>query len=178
MADPQLEDYISLAQKLAWSFHKTTGLEFEEILSTAYLAFTYAKMSFDPTKGSFSTYLYYTIMSNVIDHCKQKHDPTHDGKPRDNANNKSNLWEAGFLLSELIDYRDPEKMYLFKEALNNMSNEAKSICSMVLDSPTDFIDNRPKLARGKVYRKLREVGWSWPKIWKGFKEIKLTLNEK
>ncbi len=169
------EDYINLMRKIAWSFHNTTGLPFEDLLSASFECFVHARKSYDPEKGAFSTYLYYTCRSSLINYCHSTYQMTeHHRQP-----STPFLWEASHLLSEQVDYQDPEKICILRETLQTMPEEAKMIAKMVLESPAEFLacGDRPKLSRGAVKDKLRSMGWPWSLIWKGFRDLKYTLSQ-
>lgn len=171
------EDYIGMMKRLAYSFHCTTGLPYEDLLSSAYLAFARCKKSYDPDKAAFSTYLYHVAKTEMVDFCHS----THHTEPEE-AKMKQQagpyLYETAMVLSHQTNNQDPEYLCMFKDNLKNMSKEAQQVCKMIFESPTEFlVQTKPKLSRGMVYRKLREKGWSWSKIWNSFNEIKSTLNE-
>jgi len=169
------EDYINWMRRIAWSFHRTTGLPFDELLSATYECFVHAKKSYNPEKSSFSSYLYISARYRLINWCHAAY--------RLNEYNRQPatpfLWEASHLLSEHIDYQNPETLSIVRETLQAMPKEAKMIAKMVLESPAEFLScgDRPKLARGLVKDKLRKMGWTWADIWKGFKDLKYGLSQ-
>lgn len=169
------EDYLDAMRKIAWSFHRTTGLPFEDLLSATYECFVRATKSYNPEKSQFTTYLHIACRNNLINYCHSAYQMTEHNR----APNTPFLWEASHLLSEQVDYRDPEKICIMRETLRTLPEEAKMIAKMVLESPSDFLacGDRPKLARGAVKDKLREMGWSWSKIWQGFKDLKYVLSQ-
>ena len=84
------------------------------------------------------------------------------------------------LLEELTNSETPERIYSFHESIENMSEDAKTIVSIVFESPIEFAklanSRSPKAARSEILRRLREEEeWGWPRCWKSFKEIRLTL---
>lgn len=160
---PPIEKYLELIYKLSWSFHKTTGVPFEDLVSTAQIAFYEHHKYYNCEKSDYVTHLYLAVMSELSEFVTTSNN-TVEGMPH-------------LPFAETIDRRDPEKVCLFKDRLQQLSSEAQEICCLILNSPGDFIDSRPKIARGFVYKKLRQLGWSWPKIWNSFREIKTALNE-
>jgi DNA-directed RNA polymerase specialized sigma24 family protein len=176
--EPRAEDYIGMMKRLAYSFHSTTGLPFDELLSSAFLAFAHCRQTYDPNKAAFSTYLYHAAKTRMIDFCHSAYhinleDPNMKRQP-----SSPYLYEAAMALSHQTNHQDPEYLCMFKDSLKNMSEEAQQVCEMIFESPAEFLaQSKPKLSRGVVYRKLREKGWSWSKIWNSFREIKSTLNE-
>lgn len=59
----------NLIYNRAWSFHRTTGIELEELIAEATLAYLIAKQNYDKNKGaSFITYAYKCINSALIEY--------------------------------------------------------------------------------------------------------------
>lgn len=173
----KFEDYKNMLCKLAWSFNRTTGLPFEDLLSSAYLAFSHSLKTYDPDKGRFSTYLYHTTRTRLVDHCNaayywKDNEKYHQPQAPD-------LLEAQLKLNpEHLNFQDPESATIFKDSLENLSAETQEICKMIFESPQEFLVlNAPKLSRGRVKDALREMGWTWAQIWKSFREIKTALSQ-
>ena len=80
-----IDDYINLLRERAWSFHKTTGLEYGELLSEAYIAYHNALQRYRRRRGAFSTLLYYTITSHLKNFHAKKYSfiPRSDKKVED-----------------------------------------------------------------------------------------------
>lgn len=173
----KFEDYKNMLYKLAWSFNKTTGLPFEDLISSAFLAYSHSLKTYDQDKGRFSTYLYHTARTRLIDHCNSAYYWREDmSRHQPQA---PDLFEAQLKLNpEELNYQDPESAIIFKDSLEHLSAEAQEICKMIFESPQEFLVlNKPKLSRGRVKDTLREMGWSWNQIWAGFREIKTALSQ-
>ncbi len=156
---------MKLIQKIAWSFHKTTGLPIDDLIGEASLAYAENLPAFDPEKAKITTYMYNRIRCHLIDYCKDQRKKQH-----------------GNLLDDLEDGRveadtvtaSQEDRTLFKAALKDGSEEVKYLAWMIFQSPGEFLGYG---GRGRVKDKLREHGWTWSQIWKAFGEIKDLLNE-
>jgi len=66
------EDYIDVAFKLAWSFNKTTGIDVEELIGEALLAFSVALSSYRPSISEFSTWAYHSVINRLRYYCKKE----------------------------------------------------------------------------------------------------------
>lgn len=154
------EENINLIRKIAWSFHTTTGVDWEELFSEACLAFVLSIRSYNPKQGSLSTHLQTCITNHLIDFTRRYHDITPS---------------SDLIDEDVIDYQTSEVDTSFFYNFNSLSEEAKYICDMILSSPEEFLEESKKLARRHIIDKLRKEGWSWPKIWKSFREIKAAL---
>ncbi len=153
-------DNINLVRKVAWSFHKTTGVEWEELFSEACLAFVLSLRSYNPKKGKLSTHIQTCVTNQLINFTKQYH----------------NIIPSSDLLDEDTFYcQENVTITPFFETLSSLSEEAQYVCNMILSSPEEFLEESKKLARRHIIDKLRKKGWSWPKIWRCFREIKATL---
>jgi len=154
------EENINLIRKIAWSFHRTTGVEWDELFSEACLSFVIGLRSYNPKKGKLSTHLQKCITNHLIDFTRRYHD----------------IVPASDLIDEnALGYQTSEPDSSFFYNFNSLSEEAKYVCDMILSSPEEFLEESRKLARKHIIDKLRKEGWSWPKIWKSFREIKAAL---
>ena len=66
------EDYIGIAFGLAWSFNKTTGIDVEELIGEALLAFSVALSSYRPSISEFSTWTYHSVINRLRYYCKKE----------------------------------------------------------------------------------------------------------
>ncbi len=60
---PRYEDYKKLIYQKAWQYHQKTGIEFDELVGVANLAYAKALNKFDPDRGKFSTLLWHSIVN-------------------------------------------------------------------------------------------------------------------
>ena len=155
---------LNLIRKIAWSFHKTTGIEYDELFSEACLAYVREKQNHDPVKSEFSTFIWNICRNHLITYCQEQYREKHARIPED--------FEPGSKTTST------EETVFFLDTIENLSQEAQTICQMIFESPTEYLSlNRPKFARGYLKDKLRKMGWTWESIWDGFREIKNVLNE-
>ena len=73
----------------------------------------------------------------------------------------------------------PERAYLFKEAIELLSDDAKDIVRIIFDTPTELIEmamGREKgINRNNLTKYLRHQNWPLHVILDSFKEIKSVL---
>ena len=69
---PTHKKHLHLIQKMVWSFHKTTGLDWEELYSEATLQFLEAIQTYNPEKGKLSTWVTTRIRTRLITFCKKQ----------------------------------------------------------------------------------------------------------
>jgi len=150
---------INIARKIAWSFHRTTGVEFEELLSEACLAYCEAEVdpNYDPRKSAMTTFAYYKMHSHLKNYIKKQY---HDEQVNDRA--------------ELT----PEQEVEFKDTIESLTDEAKFVCEQILKSPHEFLsEGAPRKCQSKLKTYLRQSGFTWEQIRNSFKEIKNAINE-
>ena len=148
---------IKLIRKIAYSFHATTGLEYEELLGEATVAYYEARKMHEPEKGALSTWTW-TYMHNRLLYYLQ----TQARWERNNYKNPKtdSHWEDSHFLLEFMD---------------ELPEDSKLVCEMILDSPREFFGNTQKETMGQVEARLRELGWAWKNIRGCLKEIKKAL---
>jgi len=147
-----MEQYIKMIYKIAWSFHRTTGIEFEELVSEATLLAVEANRKFDPENGaSRSTFLYASVKNGLI------------GFTKNNVRHEN--------VDDVFIKQAPESVDFMME-LSDLSEAGKGIVAEVLQNKGKFEKNN-KI--GFVEEHMRSIGWKYQDIWDGIKEIKQVL---
>ena len=60
---PKIEDYLDLLRKIAWSFHTTTGVEYDELFGEACLCYCETIKKYDRSKGAVTTFVYQSTIN-------------------------------------------------------------------------------------------------------------------
>jgi RNA polymerase sigma factor (sigma-70 family) len=162
---------INLIRKTAWQFHRTTGIEFEELFSEACLGYTIALQSYQPGHSQLSTWATHIMKNQLISFCRKEQKYQQPLTEPNIPDDEETSWE------ENIPYTiHPEKQYIFKQWLYNLPNDLQLVCKMIFDAPEEFLANSPRASRGKIVKKLRERNWSWIRIWDSMRNMKNILN--
>lgn len=167
---------LNLIYKIVWSYVKTNpGLEFDDLASEAIISYLENEQKlysakYDSSRGKKSTYIWH-----VVDSCLKTLLNKHTTK-----NENEFLAEEIELLLHTHE-PSPEQQLLaeerLSELLNRLSPEALTVCDLVLNEPEIYLPlDKPKECRGIIFRTLRARDWSWPKIWKAFREVKEALS--
>lgn len=159
-------DHLNLVNYVAWSYHRTTGLELEELIGEAMLAYaeTLRSKKYDPERSGWSTWIYTNVKNHLNTYCQHMKKSSH-------------ITFLEHLDTYASNQADPEITTVFKNMIEKKTSEdVQKICRMIFEKPTEFTDT-PKFVRGKLYRRLRALGWSWSRIWNSLREIKNILNE-
>jgi len=149
-----MRDYLLIC-KIAWSFHRTTGLEFEELLSEAILAYLEALPKYNPKRGKLSTFMSRIMQQALVDYYKREKQYT----------SISNV--------EYLDDFIPEYEF-FPPSL---PDDLQHIIDTIQYGEEDYSQLLPKFARGALIKVLRDDGWSWGRIWNNIRKMKLCINE-
>jgi len=164
MRDEQME--LNIVRKVVWSYARSTGLDFDELCSEAYLAYLEAAPSYNPARGKKSTFIWNVVRNHINSLLKAKKEIPVDK-------------EAIDMLIEERDELDPEQVVLaeesWRELFESLSPDAKMICLLMNNGEVYVNTDKPREARGIIARELKARGWSENKIWATFREIKQTL---
>ena len=78
--------------------------------------------------------------------------------------------------TDLKYFSTPEHVFLRKESVLSLSDDAKHLVTFVLDTPDDLLffitGKRGEISKEKLVEFLKAIGWSPSKINKTFKELK------
>ncbi len=164
MSNEQME--LNIVRKVVWSYARSTGLDFDELCSEAYLAYLEAAPSYDPARGKKSTFIWNVVRNHINSLLKAKKEIPVDK-------------EAIDILIEERDELNPEQVVLaeesWRELFESLSPDAKMICLLMNSGEVYLNTDKPREARGIIARELKARGWSESKIWATFREIKQTL---
>jgi RNA polymerase sigma factor (sigma-70 family) len=165
MTESGIKD-INLIRAMAHSFHRTTGVDLEELLSEATIAYLEALRKWNPQKGGSPSTLAVYYIRGRLSHFTRK-----DRRAR----------RALSPLEQLVEVQDeegksrPDIMTEFKDRLARLSPDSREVCNMIFTAPHRYRHSAPRFSRGQLNRDLREAGWIWSRIWKTSQEIKEVL---
>ena len=158
--NPIIMANIRIPQKIAWSFHRTTGIEWEELYSEAVIAYLEAISIFDPAKGKLTTLTYEQIRNRLCTFCR-----------------KQNALESRLAKGEPIpqthsqDHASVFRTAVFHEMMDG-SDSTKKIFELIMKNPHKYMKWG---GRGEIKKQLRKLGWTWREIWAGISEMKEAL---
>jgi DNA-directed RNA polymerase specialized sigma24 family protein len=154
-----MENYLDLIRSIAWSFHRTTGIEWDELFSEACLGYCEAERQYDASKnkGKKSSYLYRCITTQLQWFLTKEQ--------RNRFFTLDAAWDP------------PTDQEHFFEVYECFSDDAKELIALIIDDPNKFLTGSPKTCRGEVaYYLVGEKNWTYTKVWKTFRSVKSTLN--
>lgn len=139
---------------------------FDELLSTANVAYLKACETFNPEKGLFSTYLTWKLRGELNNHKKMISTVTVENSDDFQSENTTAL-----------------DLSIFEQTIDNLSEEAQIIVNIVLETPIELIKiaenmwGNCKITIHSIKTYLRKKGWEYKKIINAIDEIKEALNE-
>jgi hypothetical protein len=151
----QMEN-MGLIRKIAWSFHSTTGLDFDELCSEMIVYYYEGLKLYNPKRGKLTTFMWWWLdgwMKIYIKKCADQNMPS----------------------IEDLDIDTPDPSTPFLELL---SEEAQQIAKIVLCTSKAFVCLTPTEAEARVAAILtRRPGWTPQKIQRGITELKAACRE-
>jgi len=63
--EQSLKENVNLIRKIAWSFHTSSGLDWDDLFQEAVIAYLYAMKTYTPDQGKISTYVW-NFISNTL----------------------------------------------------------------------------------------------------------------
>jgi DNA-directed RNA polymerase specialized sigma24 family protein len=147
---------MNLIRSLVRSFHFTTGLPFEDLFSEAVYAFLSNKKHYQKEKNcKFSSYIYRGMKNALIEFSRREQ-------------TYAELPDECTSVSYTPEYEFFPTVY---------PEDVQQIIDIIMSASGEFASVMPKMARGRVFRKLREHGYSHGKCWKMIKNMKKFINE-
>jgi len=146
---------LNLIRKIAWSFHKSTGIEFEDLFSESCLAYYEGLKYYKSEKGKITTFMYFYIPNHLKNYIKK------------------NYTKQPVLIS--IHDLKIEKESFVEYFYESCTNDAIQISKLILSAPNPYL-KKPKKATNRICQLLLRQNWDMPRIWKGIHELKLALS--
>ena len=147
---------MKLIRSIAWSFHFTTGIPFEDLYSEACLAYCKGVKVYDAKdrRASRTTYLYRYITNGVITFV------------RGEQHQKNIIWEMEYRKQEY--QRTPQYEYFE----NDYPADVRTVITIIQDPEFNPDELPPKLARGILFRELIGMGWTHKRSWDAIRETR------
>ena len=148
-------DHLNLLRKIVWSFHQSTGLDWDDLFQEAYLAYTYAMTTYDPSKGAISTFLW-THISNQL---------------------RTYYRKEKYIADPLVDIKALYAHSVIQDPFfESLTADARIIADMVLRTRTRFIKLSPKKAKERVITIMQSNGWKYERIKPALDNLKLACS--
>ena len=150
--------HINQAHSLAWSFCRTTGIDFEELKSEALLALCIAVDNYDPSRGKLSTCVHHYVTRALCDFVKDQ---------------RENVCEE---YEEMAKSINTENTAVFRHLMNNLGEEARLIADIIFSGPAEIMgiaaDTSYYSIKGKIKEFLVGKGIKKCRIDEAFEELR------
>lgn len=161
-------DHDKMLHALSHRCSRRCGRPEEEVYGQACYEFMRAVSGYRKERGEFGTYMFQTVKNNLLSWAI-----------------KNDLPKDPDLLPELVAQTpSPRRALELKEWLAGLSEECREVARIILDGPAEIMDVAEdalltrKAVMGALRRYLRkEKGWSWPRIWRVFREMRTAVEE-
>jgi RNA polymerase sigma factor (sigma-70 family) len=156
-------DNINLIRKVAWSFHKSTGLEWDDLFQEAAIAYYEALESYDPSRGKISTYMWWCMISRLKNYRKEQDEykcRKYDG-------------EINYLEDVTLTKHPAQIASEFWESL---SEEATQIANLIFASSKKFVSLPYEQVEERIIHVMTRQGWSIERAQKGIQDLKLACS--
>src|SRR3972149_1261828 len=160
------ESHEKLILQKVFSFYRSFGVPVDELKSEANVIFMETLQIYDESKSKFITFLFIRLdqgLLQFIQRWRSQLPSYYEGTEE---------IEKSLQCSYKMNWREA-----LWDKVKGLSKEAEVVVLCITDGPEEIyhiIQTRPpRMVRGAVVRYLRnEKGWSWPRIWSVFREIK------
>jgi Sigma-70 region 2 len=174
----------NLVKIRAYSFHCTTGITYNELISEGLYIYSRALLSYNPDKGvKFTTYLYGCLNRELIQFCTKWRRQL-PALPMSDILEHLKHENPGKKHYDLLELRIPagyDQEYEYKEMLSKLSPEAQGIALLLEECADEIVKEHGdavkdphsvKHLRGSLARYLRKLGWKHCNINRAFGELR------
>lgn len=155
--------HVNLVRSLAWSFCKTTRIDWKELFSEACLAYCEALRSYNPEKSDETTWIYHCVKGALLTFCQKEM--------------KRKYFDGIDWHSSVFDPQDVDQV----EVKIKVSPDTKDILDMVASNPQRY-QCAPKIAIGYIRQDLKLLGrvskkrlWSWTEVDDAVRNMKIEI---
>ena len=162
---------IPLIAGVAWSFQRTTGIDFEELFGEAAIAYSEARLKHDGKRAKLSTFAT-TAMRNhlclyIAIRKRQPVQTTLSGEDWDGIENV--LTDPCCSVTDRLEFFES-----LLEGCNGQAADVKTICDTVFSNPQGYV-RAGRYARRALEKTLESMGWEKGRIDTAFSAVKVAL---
>ena len=148
------QDHLTMLHSIAWSYHRATGVDVDDLFGEACLAFVSKMHLYDPARAKMSTFLYAMVKHPLLHYIsKQKNGDHHQPMPI------------------LIGGQSPDTSIMFSAKVDELGRSARKLYKLILKSPDIFLD----MSLEQLTEHLRKLDWPWDEIRSAIKDMKKLL---
>ena len=149
---------INLIRKIAWSFHTTTGIEWDDLFSEAIQSYYKALEQYDPSKGKITTHVYHHIKLHMINYLKKY--------------KKENGCLFSLEDTEVMEF--PSDQTPSPSFFEGLSNDANIIAKMIIGSADKYVCLDRKDVEKTIIKTMKEQHWAVTRTKASIREIEVA----
>ena len=142
-----IENHLKLISKIAYSFSKTTNLEYDDLFSEACLQWLLYSTKWNPSKGKITTFMWTALTNHLRTYVKKNLEFKYP----------------------LIPIEKVQKQVYIPIFYENMNPAAYQISKIVLRSPDKFVVMEKEERLNRIENIMMSNGWNESQIQSGFK---------
>jgi len=147
-----MEDYIKMIRKLAWDFHKSTGVDVDDLFQEAAEGWCKGLKTYTPDKGAITTHMWHCMSNQLRNYLKAERE-----------------WNA-----PLCDLEELHKVeYNVDHFMESLPPEVMEVVDIILADPVAF----DILNRLDARVKIREIQWRNGRTLKEVRSVENTLRK-
>lgn len=147
---------IQFIKAIAFSFHKTTNLDVDDLFQEAAIAYLRGFNTYKEEKAGIKTHLYTTMRNHLIDYSRKE------------------LIRKKTVSNDLPVDR-PILYKTFFEFWNNLSQSSQEIVKIVLQNKNIILMDNPRQMQGFIRKILLKSGYNQRQVRKNIKKLKMEL---
>lgn len=184
---------LNLIRKVAWTFTKKTGMDYDELFGEASLAYSEAIHTYDPTRGAkFITHAYTCMRNHLINFCKKETArrnryicfdyQTNGACPKEE---KTFAEILNHVYGGIFTSQYPTGEVSFYDIISEWPEDARKVATMVLDNVEQLTlenahfrrayQSTPHKTRKRIKKKLVQKGWTGERAEQAMKQVKQQL---
>ncbi len=156
---------IDLIRKVAWSFHNTTNVNWDDLFQEAALAYFEGIKTYDPKKGKITTYLWHCMSNRLHTYLREQE----CFKFKDWRSNIDS-----FVSFEEVIINKPIEQELWWEVL---TEEAYDIAKIVIAAPKPYLKRNKAKVASRIKHIMKEKGWDWKKVRRGLEDLRIAYSQ-
>ena len=144
---------MGLIQKIAWMFHLKTGLDFNDLVSEASLAYLEVLQKWDPSRGKLTTFMWYALNNRLQDYFRTQ------------------VKHLNHVDSNEIDIPHEDT-----DTFERMNSEALEIARIIIRTPQKYLHSSPEQINTRIHHILENRNWDAKKVDAGISCLQSIFN--
>jgi len=156
-----MDDNINLVRKIVWSFHHSSGLEWDDLFQEAAIAYYEALKTYDNSRGKITTHAWHCITNRLKNYLKEQEEY------------KSRKYEGELCsLEDVILTRHPAQTA--SDFWESLTEDTKEIANIVLTTPKKFVCLPYDKVEERIFHLMERRGWPTERTQRSLQDLRLA----